>query len=241
MISISTLPVILGWMPSEKRAATTATNRRRVLDVAQRLLARDGAAALSLREVAREMGQSSSALYRYFANRDELLTALILDAYNDLGAAVETAEALVPRLKYRSRFRSAARAIRQWSVTHPHEYALIFGSPVPGYAAPEVTVVAATRTTVVLARIVADASAHSPARVRPTPTYRQMLEWDAVAAAMPGVAPDVARRAIVAWTLLFGAVSFELFGHYVGSVRDSARMFDATVDTAAELVGLTSG
>ena len=59
--------------------------------VARRHLTTDGA-NLSLRAVARDMGMVSSAIYRYFASRDDLLTALILDAYNSLGSAVEAAD-----------------------------------------------------------------------------------------------------------------------------------------------------
>ena len=97
--------------------------------VARRLVALHGAAELSLREVAREMNQTSSALYRYFANRDELLTALILDAYNELGSVVEEAEAVVARPNRRERWLVATRAIRRWALDHPHEYALVYGSP----------------------------------------------------------------------------------------------------------------
>jgi AcrR family transcriptional regulator len=225
---------------SAKRAATRAANRSRVTAVARELLARDGAAGLSLREVAREMGQTSSALYRYFANRDELLTALILDAYNDLGAAVERAEGKVDRGDRRERWRASCRAARRWARAHPHEYALIFGSPVPGYEAPVATVAAASRVTLVLASIVADEYVGRRS-VAPPSALARALEWDAVRVAMPGVPPAIAVRAIMAWTQLFGALTFELFGHYVGTVRDASRMFELTVDEMADLVGLSGG
>ena len=84
--------------------------------VARRYLETDGA-NLSLRAVSRDMGMVSSALYRYFASRDELLTALILDAYNDLGATVEAADAAVAdRADLRGRWRAAARAVRAWAL-----------------------------------------------------------------------------------------------------------------------------
>ncbi len=226
-------------MESAKRVATHAANRDRVKAVARDLLARRGATSLSLREVAREMGQTSSALYRYFANRDELLTALILDAYNDLGARVERAESRVARGDRRARWRASCLAIRRWARAHPNEYALIFGSPVPGYRAPIETIDAATRVTIVLARIVADQ--FSDARAVPgDPLVERALLWPVVTAVMPHVPPRVAARAIVAWTQVFGAVSFELFGHYVGSVRSAASMFDLTIGEMADLVGLTS-
>ena len=134
--------------------------------VARRHLATDGA-NLSLRAVARDMGMVSSALYRYFASRDDLLTALILDAYNSLGTAVETADAAVTdRSRLRERWLAAGRALRGWALARPAEYALLYGSPVPGYAAPADTIAAAVRTTVVLARILSDGFA-SGAVTRP--------------------------------------------------------------------------
>lgn len=124
--------------------------------VARRHLETDGA-NLSLRAVARDMGMVSSALYRYFASRDDLLTALILDAYNALGEAAEAADAAVTgRSQLRARWLATARGIRGWALRTPAEYALLFGTPVPGYAAPADTITAAARTPVVLIRILAD-------------------------------------------------------------------------------------
>jgi AcrR family transcriptional regulator len=222
---------------SAKRLATHEANRARVKDTARQLLANQGAASLSLREVAREMNQTSSALYRYFANRDELLTALILDAYNELGASVERAEARVPRWDRRARWVATCGAVRRWAKRHPHEYALIFGSPVPGYTAPAMTVAAATRTTIVMAGIVAEQYRDAPPSPS-KPRVERALEWETVQVVLPLVPPDIVARAIIAWTQVFGAVSFELFGHYVGSVRNATLMFDLMVDEMANLVGI---
>jgi AcrR family transcriptional regulator len=124
--------------------------------IARRHLETDGA-NLSLRAVARDMGMVSSALYRYFASRDDLLTALILDAYNALGEAAEAADAAVTdRSQLRARWLATARGIRGWALRTPAEYALLFGTPVPGYAAPADTITAAARTPVVLIQILAD-------------------------------------------------------------------------------------
>jgi AcrR family transcriptional regulator len=90
-------------------------------------MADQGAPALSLREVAREMGLVSSALYRYFPTREDLLTALIVDAYNDLGAFAERAAGRVPREEPRRRLHAAASAIRKWAKANPNEYALLYG------------------------------------------------------------------------------------------------------------------
>ena len=145
------------FMPARSiRARVRAEMIAEIKTIARRHLETDGA-NLSLRAVARDMGMVSSALYRYFASRDDLLTALILDAYNALGEAAEAADAAVTdRSQLRARWLATARGIRGWALRTPAEYALLFGTPVPGYAAPADTITAATRTPVVLIRILAD-------------------------------------------------------------------------------------
>jgi AcrR family transcriptional regulator len=184
------------------------------------------------------MGQSSSALYRYFPNRDDLLTALIVDAYNDLGLATELAESHVRRTDHVGRWRVACLAIRRWALAHPHEYALIFGSPVPGYRAPEATVAAASRVTTVIATVVADRYRTRPVASSSDSSLAGMLEWEAVAAVMPAVPREIAVRAILAWTEVFGFLSFELFGHLVGSVRDAEAAFERLIEETAAYLGV---
>ena len=127
-----------------------------IKQTARRQLAAEGA-DLSLRAIARELGVVSSALYRYFASRDELLTALIIDAYNAIGEAGERADAAITeRLDLTRRWLAVANAWREWALAHPAEYALIHGSPVPGYAAPADTIAPASRRFLVIAAIIRD-------------------------------------------------------------------------------------
>src|SRR5580704_19464666 len=106
------------------RARVRAEMIAEIKAVARRHLETDGA-NLSLRAVARDMGMVSSALYRYFASRDDLLTALILDAYNALGEAAEAADAAVTdRSQLRARWLATACGIRDWALRTPAEYAL---------------------------------------------------------------------------------------------------------------------
>ena len=130
-----------------------------IKEAARRQLASEGAAALSLRAVARDLGMVSSALYRYFPSRDDLLTALIVDAYDALGAAAEAADAACSSDHFGERWLAICRAVRRWALEHSHEYALIYGSPVPGYHAPkETTVAPATRVAGVLAGLLSNAA-----------------------------------------------------------------------------------
>jgi AcrR family transcriptional regulator len=205
-------------------------------------LATEGAAALSLRAVARELGMVSSAVYRYVASRDDLLTLLIIEAYDALGDAVEEVAAPGRGRTPSGRFRAAGRAIRTWALANPHEYALLYGSPVPGYQAPEDTIGPASRTTLALVGIVADA--HRDGRLgRPAvpvnvsaPLHRDLDAIRRVAGA--DLPDDVVVTMIAAWTQLFGLVSFELFGQTRNAIHAHAALFDATVTAMAAAIGL---
>jgi AcrR family transcriptional regulator len=212
-----------------------------IKDVARRLIAEKSVSGLSLREVSREMGLVSSALYRYFATRDDLLTALILDAYNDLGQSVERAGARVARADAYARWRASARAIRRWATKNPHGYALIYGTPIPGYAAPKETIEAAARVARVLGAILSEnrrTAARSAPKHSKGSDVGRYLKLEGLAAIMPGVAPEEYLKALMAWTTIFGFLTFELFGQYVGSVKNASLMFDRVVDELAVSLNL---
>lgn len=214
---------------------------REITDVARRHLATHGAHGLSLRAVAREMGMVSSAIYRYFPSRDDLLTALIIDGYNAIGEAVERADATRPRDDHTGRWLAVCHASRDWALAHPHEYALLYGSPVPGYRAPRDTVGPATRATAVYGRILADAheaGVLDPPPVGPPPPASFAADAERVRAFMPGVRDDVVARALTAWTSLFGWISFELFGQFAAVILDPAPAFDHAMRALARYVGL---
>jgi AcrR family transcriptional regulator len=213
-----------------------------ILDAARRQLAAVGPAALSLRAVARDMGMVSSAVYRYFPSRDELLTALIVAAYDDLGAAAERAEAEIRRGDLNGRWRAVCRAVRTWAVEHPHEYALLYGTPVPGYVAPQRTIPSANRVPALLIALLTEVAARERAgrRSRAVIPRRARTAFASARAAMgSGPTDDLIVRGISAWSWLFGAVSLELFGHRVGSVDDYAVFFDLELDRMATFVGIS--
>ena len=224
------------------RERVRAELTREIKEAARRQLAAEGAPHLSLRAVARELGMVSSALYRYFPSRDDLLTALIIDAYEALGQAAEAAAASSEGDDLLERWRAVCRSIRQWAVEHPHEYALVYGSPIPGYRAPADTVVPAARAVSVLLGLLGAAWAEG--RVAPpadAPPLRAEVagEMERLAAEiLPGVDAATAFRMLVAWTQLLGMVSFELFGHSVGAIERTDLAFDAAVDAMARYVGL---
>jgi AcrR family transcriptional regulator len=231
--SYAMLPVVTN---ARERARTELT--REIKDLARRHLAEHGAAGLSLRAVARDLGMVSSAVYRYFPSRDELLTALIIDAYDAVGVAAETAAAGVRRGDLPGRWLAATRAVREWAVAHPQEWALLFGSPVPGYAAPRDTVDPAARIPLLLLAVIADGTG-DPAPLPPLP--RQVRTDLASLRRQVGgtFSEPLLARAVMAWTHLVGCISFELFGHLVGSVTDYPAWFDLQMRALAMSVGVS--
>lgn len=225
-------------MASSKVQQNRDAKSDRIKVVARQCLSSHGADGLSLRQVARIMGESSSALYRYFRNRDALLTALIIDAYNDLGAAAEVAlrdsatDAPIQQLVV------VASAIRYWAFAHRSEYALIFGSPVPNYVAPESTIAPAGRIPAVLAQIVTRAPT-STGSFGSSPLSNGVLNTAALATLLPGASADVMGRALLAWSSVFGLISFELFGHFEGSVLDAHEFFTSAVYDLGHNIGLS--
>lgn len=226
-----------------------------IKDEARRQLAAEGAAKLSLRAVARELGMVSSALYRYFPSRDDLLTALIIDAYDSLGESAEAAHDKAADAGPVQRWTAVAQAVRDWALRHPHEYALIYGSPVPGYTAPDTTVPPASRVGLVLIGILRDAHRGSgsesgsgpgsdsgsglsqpplPAELRP--------EAERMAADLaPDLPPANVAALIASWAELFGLVGFELFGQFNRVVEDRGTFFRHAVTRLAHGVGLMEG
>jgi len=214
--------------PRERARAQTIAD---IISIGREHLATDGAAALSLRAVARDLGVVSSAVYRYVASRDELLTLLVVDAYNELGDAVDDAVAHAPAEDPGAGFLAAAHAVRAWAVDQPARYGLIYGTPVPGYNAPgDITTPAGTRVIAVLLRLIergVAAGVVDPSPAAPIPRVLR-ADFKAIRANAPTSLPDGALgRAFLAWTALFGAVSFEVFGQFgADTFSDPALIFD---------------
>lgn len=234
-----------------------------IVRIGREQLSQVGAAALSLRAVARELGVVSSAVYRYVGSRDELLTLLVVEAYNELGEAVEQAVAAAGDRNPGARFRALCRAVREWGLREPARYALLFGSPVPGYQAPaERTTGPGIRVVFALVRIIDDAYRAGALTADPEGTGQQLVRQEPRpqgsaqhGAALPGplhhdlaairtefglAAPDtlVARGTLV-WTALFGAVNFEVFGQYGRETfTDPGSLFEHHLDVFAGILGL---
>lgn len=215
-----------------------------LLETARQHMAADGAAALSLRAVARDLGMVSSAVYRYVSSRDELLTLLIVGAYDAVGLVAEQADrdAAAAGGGAGTRWLQVCRAVRKWAIAHPQEYALIYGSPVPGYRAPTDTVAPAIRIWRVILGVIDTAIATGTLRPPARPFDITGLVTDdvtAVAGDLPSPPfDDAIVRGVGLFASLFGAISTDLFGHYKGFAHDTDRLFDLIIATCAEGAGL---
>jgi AcrR family transcriptional regulator len=227
--------------PQGARARARQEVTAAIKEAARRQLAAEGAAKLSLRAVARELGMVSSALYRYFPSRDDLLTALITDAYDSVGEAAERARDAAADAPLPARWTAVCEAVREWALAHPHEYALIYGSPVPGYAAPESTVPAAARVGMVLIGIVRDAHEGPGLSAPSLPAGLRCEGARMVADFAPGIPPEAAVALVSAWAQLFGLIGFELFGQFHRLVEDREAFFRQAASRLAEGVGLGRG
>jgi len=227
--------------PRERARAQTVAD---IIGLGRRHLAEHGAAALSLRAIARDLGVVSSAVYRYVESRDELLTLLLIDAYSELGDAVDRDVDAVAEGDFRERFLTLARAVRRWAVREPASYALLFGSPVPGYRAPgDRTTEPGTRVIMRLVGIL-DAAQRAGAltAVEGGAVVPQALAGNlaAVREELGLTLPDeLLARGVLIWTSVFGAVSFEVFGQYGRDTFPAQEeLFQHQMETLAGLVGL---
>ena len=210
-----------------RRERLRAQTREEAKAAALRQIAEAGPQSLSLNAIGKELGMTGPALYRYFAGRDELLTELISDAYHDLADAVEAADEATAGAEPADRIRALARAFREWALAQPHRYLLLFGTPVPGYAAPAHTIQAATRT---LGAFLEPLEALSPGSLAAT------LEGQ-LAAGLADRNPDhpwsgpVLRLGVSGWTRMHGVVGLEVAGHFGPMGFDPGLLFEAEIES----------
>lgn len=255
------------WIMATRRERLRAELIDEIKATALAHLQAHGAEGLSLRAVARDVGLSAPGMYRYFDSRDDLLTSLIADSYNDLADHVLYAAdpdgqlsdsgrgtPHVPDRAARNaspavRFRAAARAYRAWSLAHPNEFGLLYGTPIPGYAAPEggVTVAAVRRMSIGLLRPLVEAHLRGDLWIPEsfedpdvTGPLRQ-LRADIAALAEADVPPALPPLLLVVWSRIHGFVSLEVFHQFAYAFGDDAGpLFEAELTAVIEATFVTS-
>lgn len=222
-----------------KRAAAREEMMRQIVAIGRAQLVRDGAGALSLREVAREIGVVSSAVYRYVASRDELLTLLVVDGYNDFGDAVESGDGAAATLPANRRYIEVAARMRAWAVSNPERWTLLYGTPVRGYSAPpEQTTQPGTRVLAVFMDIAASApGGEVDAEVDEELDRFFTAEQEQFGTELPA---GTMVRAATLWSGTVGAITAELFGQWGPMGQTTAEKFFAA-QVRALSTGLMNG
>ncbi len=205
-----------------------------IKDAAWRLIAGHGAPALSLRAIARELGITAPAIYNYFPRRDDLVTALIVDAFTSLGESQKEAVRALPDEDLATRLATLGLAYRDWAVAYPQRYQLIFGTPIPGYEAPaDITVPAAGWALVPLIETIQALSTAGRLRVERsaamTPELRSMLEaWSQFTG---GINVEVLYTALVIWSRVHGLVTLEIGGQMPSFISDPGEVYRREIQT----------
>ena len=212
--------------PRTPRQRFRAQIRDEIKQAALRQLETSGPAGVSVNAIGKELGVSGPALYRYFASRDELLTELVIDAYNDLAAALHAAIDQNPNRATRRRFEALARSYRAWALAQPHRYRLLFGPPLPGYDAHAERLNEAANASM---ELLIQNMPNPRNRARPTGALgEQLSEW----AANQRIEVDAADalRAVLAWSRVHGFVSLEIAGNYASMGIDPDPLFETELD-----------
>ncbi|WP_330334682.1 TetR/AcrR family transcriptional regulator [Streptomyces sp. NBC_00536] len=229
---------------SSRRERTRAATVEEIKRTALTLMRESGAADVRFTDIARAMGLTPPALYRYFADRDELLTALVADSFNSLSEALIATRDAVPADDLGARLLATCSAYRSWALGDPQRFALIFGVPVPGYTAPPdgPTVEAGQRAISHLASLVLDTERLGRlGDPLVAPATSQFLESAAerLAPFEGAVRPQTYQALMLSWSAVHGFVSLEAYGHF-GWADQATRdqLFTAQVRMAAGVAGL---
>jgi AcrR family transcriptional regulator len=231
--------------PSRRERLRTATLTE-IKSVARQLLVDEGAGGISLRAIAREMGMTAPALYRYYPNLEELVSELCADLYNEASDALEQArDAAAPADSPSARMYAVCREFRRWSVGHPGEFGLMFGSPLPGIGQEEhektVKHEAGTRFAGIFLGLFVEIWRRAPFEVPadedlPPRLVEQLARYASTTGLM--LPAGAGQLFLSCWIRLYGLVAMEVFGHLHFALDDVEPMFEAELASAARLLGL---
>jgi AcrR family transcriptional regulator len=232
-------------MPRPRNDLQREATRTQILETARQQMALFGTAGIGLRAIARELGLTAPALYRYFPSLDDLITALIVEDFRALADSMEAARDVTLGGPV-EKLRAVMLAYRGWAMAHPTDFQLIYGNPIPGYHAPgEVTVPEVVRGFVVLVGLIEEALRSGA--LQPQPPYDHIP--DETAASLREiilrdgypVSELALYLAVVSWTAGHGAIVLELFNHLGPVIGDPAVYYAAQVDRLLSAFGAPPG
>jgi AcrR family transcriptional regulator len=244
--------------PLSRRDRIRAATVLEIKQTARQVLVEEGSGGLSLRAVAREMGLTAPALYRYFPSREDLLGHLIADLYEEVSEEMERARDAEPAGDVAGRLLAVSRTFRRWALAHPPEFALLFGSPIEGFTRPHEAAAgepaaaagapdpagqagqAGQRFGAIFAGLVAELYLTQPF---PAPADEEiepglLAQLEAWCATLPVPLPlGVMQVFLSCWIRLYGSVCMEVFGHLRFAVADAEPIFEAELRSLAALLG----
>ncbi len=221
------------------RAATT----EEIKQVARKILVDEGPKAVTLRAIAREMGMTAPALYRYFGSHQELIRHVIGDIFLEIAADIQTAINTAAPGGIAAKFGAAAREFRRWSLSHQREFGLLFGTPVPGvdFKHTDIADECGRKFTDTFLALYLELWTRKPFPVSAPeeiePKLRSQLERyrDKMGAALP---VGAILSFVYCWTRLYGMVSLEVFGHLSWILDDGEPMFELMLKEIMPVLGL---
>ncbi len=211
---------------------------------ARQQMAESGTAGISLSTIARAMEMTAPALYRYFASRDQLVTALIVDAFNDLANAIQAAELAAETKPTPLKIATSCLAYREWAIAHPVDFQLIYGNPIPGYVAPaEITVPLARRPFNGLIRHFLEAYRSGELIIPIQYTLVPATISAHLAVWLPEAGYDLPEPLLCllmsTWARMHGMVMLEIFEHMGPVVGDCAAFYRYELGAFLQQLGLT--
>jgi AcrR family transcriptional regulator len=223
--------------PPDRRTRLRAWTLEQIKAVALRQLADHGVQGLSLNAIARELGMTGPALYRYVASRDELLAELVVDAWEELAEAIERAAEKQRDASGPKRLAAIGLAYRAWAIAEPQRYKLAIQTPLgSGELAPERVIPAAQRSMAVILEAIEALPKVSRPKQEPPADLRAELEAWTRRVGGEELAPATLLRGVVFWSRLHGLVSLELDHHLASMQLNPELLYRAEL---AELGGQT--
>lgn len=228
-------------MTTTRRERVRDATLREIKEVARAHLQEHGPSGISLRGIARDIGMTAPALYRYFAGLEDLLTAMIDDYTNEISDAMEAARDMLPPDDLGGRLIAVTRTFRRWALDHRPEFAMVFGAPVPGYSVPDENHAAGGRFGGIFYDLFTELWRRHPFPVPPDDAippglFRQLQDY---------LGPDdhdiplgVIRMYASCWVRLYGLVTMEVFGHVHFLVEDAEPLFEAELHDLGLAVGV---